>query len=120
MKLRFIVGGVVLLLILGGAFVYAHVRSLPAGPTIRMTKNGFEPEEVTIQKGMRVTWVNEDSVPRWPASNLHPTHGIYPEFDPLEGIPPGASWSFVFDRVGSWRFHDHLLPQMKGTVYVGE
>ena len=86
--------------------------------TVIMNKDSFEPETLTIQKCTKVVFENQDKVSRWPASNLHPTHGIYPEFDPLQPIEPGSVWSFVFDKVGSWRYHDHLAPSTRGTVIV--
>ncbi|MEX2028142.1 MAG: hypothetical protein WD988_01415 [Candidatus Curtissbacteria bacterium] len=86
--------------------------------TISMNDEGFSPSEISIKVCTKVTFKNEGSEARWPASNLHPTHGIYPEFDPLKGIAPGGLWSFVFDRAGAWRFHDHLNPQLVGTINV--
>ena len=97
----------------------------PAGPagktwTVRMESGKFVPDALEIRVGDQVTFENHDTEPRWPASNLHPTHGIYPEFDPQEGIPPGGSWSFVFDRAGGWKFHDHLTPTLRGIIEVVE
>jgi plastocyanin len=85
---------------------------------IRMTDNGFEPKELTVTEGDKVLFINNDDVDRWPASNLHPTHGLYPEFDPLKGIKPGDSWTMTFDKAGNWRMHDHLIPHMTGTIVV--
>lgn len=86
--------------------------------TVIMNKDSFEPEALTIKKCTKVIFKNQDKVLRWPASNLHPTHGIYPEFDPKQPVEAGKDWSFVFDRVGSWRYHDHLAPSTRGTVVV--
>lgn len=87
--------------------------------TIEMTENRFSPREITIPtQGGTVTFINRDKVDRWPASNIHPTHGIYPEFDPKRPIKPGESWSFKFEKAGQWRYHDHLLPHVRGVVGV--
>lgn len=83
-----------------------------------MKEDSFEPETLTIEKCTKVVFENQDNVSRWPASNLHPTHGIYPEFDPLQPVEAGKGWSFVFDKVGNWRYHDHLSPSMRGTILV--
>ena len=85
---------------------------------IQMTKAGFVPQVIEIAKGESVTFKNIDSSLHWPASNIHPTHKIYPEFDPLKGIAPGSSWSFKFDTSGQWRFHDHLYPEFTGSISV--
>ncbi len=85
---------------------------------IRMTKNGFEPKELTITAGDEVLFINNDDTNRWPASNFHPTHTLYSEFDSQKDIPPGESWKFKFEKAGTWRMHDHLIPHMTGTVMV--
>lgn len=87
---------------------------------IVMKEESFEPETLTIQKCTKVIFKNQDKVARWPASNLHPTHGIYPEFDPLEPVKAGEDWSFVFDKSGNWKYHDHLFPSIRGVIIVSE
>ena len=90
----------------------------PVDVVIVMAEEGFEPAEVIVKKGQTISWENNSVDWRWPASNLHPTHFIYPEFDPLEPIAPGKSWAFTFEKVGEWRFHDHLKAYMVGTIIV--
>lgn len=87
---------------------------------IRMTKEGFEPKELTVWEGDEVLFINNDDVPRWPASDFHPTHSLYPEFDSKQGVAPGGSWTMKFEKVGTWRMHDHLIPHMKGVIVVLE
>lgn len=90
----------------------------PVAATIRMTSGAFEPTTVTVNKGEKVCWVNEDPEARWPASNIHPTHEIYSAFDPKGPVRSGATWCFTFDQAGIWKFHDHLFPELVGTVTV--
>lgn len=87
---------------------------------ITRTPEGYEPKEVTIKQGDVVTWVNKTTEFHWPASDLHPTHGVYPEFDPLRPIAPDEEWSFKFDKVGVWKYHDHIRANKTGTVTVTE
>ena len=89
-----------------------------ASVVIQMNETEFSPAKITIKKGKAVKFINEGKESHWPASNIHPTHAIYPEFDPKRGIAPGDSWSFIFDRVGSWRMHDHLFPRITGVIIV--
>jgi plastocyanin len=86
--------------------------------TIVRTNDGYTPNEVTVQKGDIVLWTNESDEYHWPASDLHPTHGVYPEFDPLTPIAPGEEWKFQFNEVGEWKFHDHIRANKTGTVNV--
>jgi len=85
---------------------------------IKITASGFNPKSVTIQKGDTVKFINNDSSPHWPASNPHPTHTDYPGFDALRPVPPGQSYSFKFERLGKFGFHDHLDPSLGGIINV--
>ena len=79
-------------------------------------KLGFIPASVQIEQGDTVIFENVGKNKHWPASNIHPTHDIYPAFDPKRGIEPGKSWSFTFDKAGIWRMHDHLYAEFTGVV----
>lgn len=85
-----------------------------------MLKGAFEPSNISVQLGDTVCFENRDEEARWPASNIHPTHDIYPEFDPRTPVRPGETWCFIFTKAGIWKFHDHLLPELIGTITVGE
>jgi plastocyanin len=83
-----------------------------------MEAEAFSPSVVTISKGQTVTFVNVSDDDKWPASDFHPTHLLYPGFDAQRSIPPGQSYSFTFERRGRWTYHNHLDPLVKGTVVV--
>ena len=94
---------------------------VPQNVMVSITDAGsFAPQTVQVKKGGTVTWVNQSTHPVWPASGVHPTHTIYPGFDALRRIQPGEKYSFKFDRVGVWEYHDHLNALMTGTVEVIE
>jgi plastocyanin len=125
MKKIIVISGVLAILALVG-IVHIH-NSGPAieqvQPTgnvteVHMTEEGFEPSDITIAPGDTIRWVNDGKDWHWPASNLHPTHLLYPEFDPLKPVAAGASWDFVFEKAGDWKFHDHLHPDKGGVVHV--
>ncbi len=99
---------------------------------VTMDKNGFNPEIATIKTGDSVEWVNKGDGDFWPASNLHPTHSLYPDsgiwkcgtddepniFDSCLPIESGKTYSFTFNHVGEWRYHDHLRPNKTGVIRV--
>ena len=85
---------------------------------VKMAGSAFDPASLTIKKGDTVKFVNTASKAIWPASAPHPTHTDYPEFDPKQGIAAGSSWSFVFTKTGTWKYHDHLNPAARGTITV--
>ncbi len=85
---------------------------------ILLTGQGFSPSELTVAQGTTVTFSTNTGKAFWPASDLHPSHLIYPEFDPKIPIQPDKSWVFKFDKVGIWNFHDHLSPGFRGKIIV--
>lgn len=85
---------------------------------VEITQIGFEPPALEINVNDSVTFENKDLDPHWPASNIHPTHKIYPEFDPKKEISPNESWDFTFERAGEWQYHDHLFPEKGGVILV--
>lgn len=87
---------------------------------IELHEEGFYPEEIVIAKGDTLTFVTKRDAPFWPASNVHPTHAIYSEFDSKREIAPGESWNFAFEKIGTWRYHDHSAPYYTGTIVVVE
>jgi len=107
----------------------------PVGPqtvVINITDSGFNPGEVTINSGDTVRFVNQGSQAHWPASAVHPVHELYPGsgiskcgtdqalfiFDACRGLSSGESFSFMFNAKGSWPYHDHLNPSLKGKIIV--
>lgn len=96
--------------------------NMPEGETHEMIlgENGYEPENITIKQGDIILFSTSGDQPFWPASDIHPTHGIFPEFDPMEPVPADSAWAFQFNKVGAWSYHDHLYPYFTGTITVEE
>lgn len=99
---------------------------------ITYTDSGYTPNTITIKKGETVIWKNESRFSMWTASAVHPTHKAYPGsgiemcgvntliaiFDACKGYSPGQSWSFKFDNVGTWKYHNHVNSSHFGTITV--
>jgi plastocyanin len=88
------------------------------GNLVSMEADGFSPSTLTVESGETVTFENSSDDDKWPASNDHPTHELYPGFDAKNAVLPGESYSFTFERAGSWGYHDHLNPGLTGTIVV--
>ena len=97
-----------------------EVAAKPRTFEVEIRNGRFDPPELKIKKGDTVIWTNASSRQVWPASAVHPTHQELPGFDSLRGISAGESYSFRFDKPGSWRYHDHLNPALTGGVRVSE
>ncbi|OGC50792.1 hypothetical protein A2716_02025 [candidate division WWE3 bacterium RIFCSPHIGHO2_01_FULL_40_23] len=88
--------------------------------TVTVTSEGFNPKSVTVTQGETVVWRNETEGQTWVASAVHPTHQVYPGFDQLKGMGKGETYSFTFEKIGTWKYHDHLNPTRFGEVVVTE
>lgn len=89
-----------------------------AAGTVAYTATGFTPKTVTVKAGTGVTFVNQSSNGMWVASDVHPTHQLLPGFDELKSVVTGGSYTYVFTKVGRWKYHNHMNPSDGGTVVV--
>lgn len=78
----------------------------------------FSPQSTDIKLGDVVIFRNKSSADFWPASAPHPAHTDYPEFDAKKPIAPGGKFEFKFEKLGNWKFHDHLNPSAHGVINV--
>jgi plastocyanin len=114
----------VLALCLLGSFYVFFVRKEVVCPeitgeiTMSISDETFEPQNLSIKQCTKVTFTNIGKELHWPASDLHPTHLTYPEFDPQRPLNSDESWDFVFDKPGKWKCHDHLSPKTRCIVEV--
>lgn len=88
--------------------------------TVSFTDTGFTPKTVTIKKGTTVTFKNDSTGDMWVASAPHPTHTDLPGFDELQSVPNGGTYNYTFEKVGTWKYHNHVAPSFSGSVTVTE
>jgi plastocyanin len=86
--------------------------------TVTFTDKGFSPASLTVKKGQTVTFVNNSSDKMWVAANPFPTSKDYPAFNEKSGVPSGSSWSFTFDKTGTWFYHNHYHPAQGAKIVV--
>ena len=89
----------------------AAVAATSAG-TIQIKNYAFAPQAATVPTGVKVTWVNEDSVPHTVTSKSGPA-----SFDSGQ-IAPGASYSAIFETPGTYSYYCIDHPQMIATITV--
>ncbi len=84
--------------------------------------SGYSPAEITIKKGEAVNFINKSKIPLWTASNPHPQHTDLPGFDTAEvlnRLPTlSENFSYTFNKVGRWGYHNHNWPAHTGFVIV--
>jgi plastocyanin len=88
--------------------------------TIEMSENGFKPDRVRVKKNTIVQFKNVGRTNMWPASNPHPSHTDYQDFDARRMVKPGETYEFRFKNVGTWGCHDHLSPGLSCRILVEE
>ncbi len=132
----------VVFIIVGFVLPYLRSRNAPlpvnsngiSEVVIKYTKSGFEPESITVKLGTTVSWVNSSGRPMWVASDPHPSHTDLKGFDQLKIINKGwenpffkkvyahgdAIYEYTFEKIGEWKYHNHVYPQDRGKVVVVE
>lgn len=100
--------------------------------TVIYGDQGFSPKNITVSLGTTVTFVNQSLGNMWVASAAHPTHTAYsgtsagehcPDtanvaFDECAAVAPGNSYSFTFNKEGTWKYHNHIDASTFGTIIV--
>lgn len=114
--------GIVVLSLLAGVFLMREKLPFFAmqdgSYVIELRQDGFHPSKLVITEGDTVVFKTNRGEPFWPASNVHPTHTAFPDFDPREPVAPDASWSFTFEKAGTYLFHDHIASIYEGEIIV--
>ena len=78
--------------------------------TVSIKNFAFDPPNATVTPGTTVTWVNNDQVPHTATAN----DGAFDSGT----LQPGQSYSFKFDKPGTYAYHCNIHPDMTATVTV--
>lgn len=82
---------------------------------VEIKSYAFSPQTITVKAGTKVTWTNQDDVKHTVTSDDGAPVKIASEL-----FGKGESFSFTFDKVGTYNYHCLPHPYMKGTVIVTE
>ena len=106
----------------------------PSGKIVEInytSENGFTPDNLSIKTGDTVKFINKSTEEMWVGSNDHPTHAVYAGTKLREHCPDtsgtafdqcgkGNEYSFTFNKVGSWKYHNHTRAGMGGVIVAKE
>lgn len=84
---------------------------------VDVTDSGFSPASVKVKQGTTVIWNNKSGGDISINSDDHPTHRLYKELN-IGHIPNNISSSVLFEKPGTYTYHDHYNPERKGTIIV--
>jgi plastocyanin len=93
--------------------VYAvHAVAAPSPVESRVTIDNFtfKPETITIHKGTKIEWENEDDIPH----TIVETQGKFNS----PALDTDDKYAFTFDVPGTYEYFCGLHPHMKGKVVV--
>ena len=93
-----------------------QLKDIP-NSTVRLTSSGFEPKSLEIDKETRVAWINASGEKATVSSNDHPTHAKYFPLN-LGEFENDSSVQLIFEKEGTYEYHNHLKPQQTGTIVV--
>jgi amicyanin len=139
-----IIGAVIVVAIIGGAWLFmskpqsssetpssgsstsGNATTPSTSPTetvqsgqvaLSMKNTAFSQPSITVKKGTKVTWTNEDTVRHNVVADTSQTGGL-PTDNNLIG--KGETYSFTFNTVGTFTYHCTPHPFMTGMVEVVE
>ena len=83
--------------------------------TVTISNYAFSPQKITVKVGTTVTWTNQDAIEHTVTADTEspdaPKSGL---------IAKGQTYSFTFNKAGTYGYHCEPHPYMKGTVIVTE
>ncbi len=96
------------------AFAFLTTTAVPVVSadtnTVMIHDFAFSPNSLTVSAGSVVTWKNLDGEPHTVVS----AQGLFRS----EALDENDSYSFKFDRPGTYAFICSIHPQMRGTIVV--
>lgn len=120
-KIKLVISTFVLCIIAGIAFYScgkssgsSNTNSTPTTASTIVIKNfAFSPASLTVKKGTKVTWMNNDAA----------THTVTATdngntFNSGTIQPGGGTFSFTFNTAGDFNYQCTIHPQMVGSVHV--
>jgi amicyanin len=82
---------------------------------VTISSFAFSPKTITVKAGTTVTWTNNDSVEHDVVADDASADGPKSEL-----LSKGETYSFTFQKAGTYNYHCTPHPNMQGTVVVTE
>jgi plastocyanin len=92
--------------------VLGLAAAAPPSDRVAIDNFSFGPGTLTVAPGTTVVWTNDDPDPHTIVSATDPKVLKSPPLD------TGDSFSFTFDKPGTYRYFCSVHPRMQGTVVV--
>jgi plastocyanin len=98
--------------IVAAAIVLSQGGAAQAAQTISISAQNFmfSPATITVKAGATVTWVNHDEEPH----TIFNDAGLFRS----SALDTNESFSYTFDKPGTYRYICTIHPRMTGTIIV--
>jgi plastocyanin len=93
----------------GGSGPTSTAGGQGGGTAVAIDNFAFSPATLNAKMGQQVTWTNKQDI-------AHTVTADGGAFD--HQMPPGATFSFLFDKAGSFPYHCTIHPSMTATIQV--
>ena len=93
----------------GGGSTTSGAGTPASGTAVAIDNFAFSPATLNAKMGQQVTWTNKQDI-------AHTVTADGGAFD--HQMPPGATFSFTFDKAGSFPYHCTIHPSMTATIQV--
>lgn len=71
---------------------------------IKMSNIMFNPQNIRVSKGTKITWVNDDNIVHYVNTDPHPGHSYY-LLQNSKALNKGENYSVTFDITGIYPYH---------------
>ncbi len=102
----------------------SKIKVTPPPPPVFSNKSeisvgtqGFDPAVTKVKVGTLITWVNQSGQEAAIVSDPPGTHDAYPGLN-LGKFPNGSGVSAIFNKAGTYGYHNYLHPEQTGTIIV--
>src|SRR3990167_3646808 len=86
--------------------------------TVTLSEIQFKPQNIKIEKGTKVTWINQDDVDHYINTDSHPAHTYFPQQN-SQALGNGDTYSVTFNTPGIYPYHCSAHPEnMAGAILV--
>ncbi len=119
---------IILLFIIGLVLILSsnHKKTSPStnlakstSAIINITSFGFSPSDINVPTNTIVTWTNKDTKPHEVAADPFPKDDSIPNFNSYVVLHTNETYTFKFEKSGTYKYHDQLNPfKFNGIVKV--
>lgn len=97
----------------------ASIGTTAPSAQVSIADTGFIPKTISVKVGQAVTWINTDTNPHQVASDPYPSDTTLASLNSKGNLITNDSFSYVFNKSGTYTYHDELNPYtLQGTVIV--